>query len=122
LARISFLIAGLLLTLHGITPHHHDTDSVQLSSSEIADFSDLLQDFFHYNLGEAHLEHYLYPDDDLASLVITTIPALLFVHSAVFQLPVEVKQEKRMFVHWNESPPEKVLLSDSALRGPPTRA
>lgn len=112
------------MTLHGLTPHHHDVgvDMSNCRSGDIAEFSEWLQEFFHHDLGEGHLEHFVFPDDDKASIDVTALPVLFIVQLAALQVSGEVELGSAVFIHRNESPPDKIIPSDSPLRGPPSRA
>ena len=117
--RLALSMAGMLLVLHAIFPHHHEGSEEHISSPEDSSWVVLLQDLFDMDLGEEHLEHFISDGPQ------TLIPPILVQDACtVWALDLEA-------VSWMEPldfpvvyPPDDrgiALLSPEALgfRGPP---
>lgn len=117
-------IAGLLITLHGFIPHHHDLGSndsvVYLSSSEGTDFLGMVKQVFQQDLGENHLENFVVSEftDQQDPIDYQIIPlGYLPVASSLINSPLLLGQEPSFLYSGPQI--KRVPSIPSGLRAPP---
>lgn len=117
-------LAVLIVLLHSFVPHHHHEESasavdcISLEQEQSQDFLGLLEDLFHTDLGDDHLENWVKSnsqtlsfvsfDLDICAITAPSTPTYVYARRL---MPASSSPEGR---------PRQGLVNDFPQRGPPS--
>lgn len=117
-------LAFSITVLHGIVPHVHDD---QLNTDETIDRTDttsilnLLNDLFHVDLGEDHLEHFNKGECQTIQLQFVDLSSSFW--SLVSHIEIEEESYSDRIIDYDVDPPVPIYYRQCLiLRGPPAIA
>jgi hypothetical protein len=119
-AKIPLLLAGLLLTLHSLTPHTHTTpgEPVICEYDDCGVIGNWIQQFFDLDLGEGHLEFFIQSEADNYQAIHTV--SLIACVAFFPQLQSQLRDDSIRHYPSDEAPPEACSREkELLLRGPP---
>ncbi|MBT8232020.1 MAG: hypothetical protein HKN51_16750 [Saprospiraceae bacterium] len=126
LKYISIYLAGAIVILHSLLPHVHESDhdhySHELEHTAPESFLDFLEEMFHMDMGEGHLENFEQGsqlDFDLVNILNEVSPDLN-VEINSFRLNVEGQNIQT--TEYRDKVPilQRPFSTEHILRGPPS--
>ncbi|MFT4739085.1 MAG: hypothetical protein ACI8QD_000453 [Cyclobacteriaceae bacterium] len=116
--NISFILAGTILLMHSVLPHHHHGDLNENQNVNAHETASSLLDFvklaFHVDLGQDHLESYNVAQYEQVSFDILSVAINDFLFEASI---TEISFPKRF--PFQENLHARFLSHHLSVRGPP---